>query len=41
MNFPLVMQTFHLSSKDPVNHLLLFDIDLLLTTLILEEQSIE
>ncbi len=41
MNFPLVMQTFHLSSRDPVNHLLLFDIDSLLTTLILEEQSIE
>lgn len=41
MSFPLIMQTFHLSSRDPVNHLLLFDIDSLLTTLLLEEQAID
>lgn len=33
INYPLVMQTFYLSSKDPVNHLLLFDIDSLLSNL--------
>jgi hypothetical protein len=29
INFPLVMHTFHYYSKDPVNNLLLFDVDCL------------
>lgn len=33
MNFPIVIQPFHLSPNDPVNHLLLFDIDSLLSSL--------
>jgi WD repeat-containing protein 7 len=41
LNFPLIMQTFHLSDKDPLNHLLLFDIDSLLNTLVGEEQSLD
>lgn len=31
INFPLVIQPFHLSTNDPVKHLLLFDIDSLLS----------
>jgi hypothetical protein len=41
INFPLIIQPFHLSPNDPVKHLLLFDIDSLLTTLTLEEYSLE
>ena len=31
LNFPIVIQPFHLSQNNPVNHLVLFDIDLLLS----------
>ncbi|CAF0723235.1 unnamed protein product [Brachionus calyciflorus] len=41
INYPLVIQPFHLSSNDPVKHLILFDIDALLTTLVLEEYAID
>ena len=37
MNFPIVIQPFHLSPNDPVNHLLLFDIDSLLSNLTLNK----
>lgn len=41
INYPLFMQPFHFDPHDPVNNLLLFDIDNLLVNLMLEEQSIE
>jgi hypothetical protein len=33
LNFPIVIQPFHLSQNNPVNHLILFDIDSLLSKL--------
>jgi hypothetical protein len=33
LNFPIVIQPFHLSQNNPVNHLILFDIDALLSEL--------
>ncbi len=35
-NFPLVMQTFHFNTRDPVNNLLLFDVDSLLGNIIIK-----
>ena len=31
LSFPLIIHPFHLSTQDPFNHLLLFDIDSLLS----------
>ena len=35
LNFPIVIQPFHLSQNNPVNHLILFDIDALLSRTLL------